>query len=523
MSENGQSDTQTSHKNRIAGGAGYAFLGRMGAIIEGLSVIAFSWFYGAFIFGLYAVFWGYVKIITGVSEVAMTTSLQRFVPRADGDNEKASAVAGFGLKISFLIAVLLSGIIAFIAPGITHIFNAAPEQQEELTKLVRLYVWILPLWTLVEVATASVRATRNFGPEIKVRIFYEQGFRLTLAIAFALLGYLTYGLFIAHMISVFLTALFALRLISKYYNFRAVLKAPMSGPMVREMLAYGVSVMPSNLTKKLFSEFPVIFLNILLPGADGAAASAFYAVARKIASALQAIRLTFEYVMAPLAAERDGAGDHDALNEMYGFATRLSFAVALPFGAAIIWASKDILGFMRPEFAASYCAILILVTGRALEALSGPSSAIIEMLGHRMLPTINSLVGVILMLSLGYFLIPEYGVVGAAIGAALGLNVTAYLNLFESMILFKLVPYSRDNIRPYMVAALCAGILLLPSIYEVPVPKYGGLVLAIIGLIVSLLILVRFGLNADDAEALGKFGRINGKGRRKKPDTPELD
>jgi len=512
MSENGQ----TSHKNRIAGGAGYAFLGRMGAIIEGLSVIAFSWFYGAFIFGLYAVFWGYVKIVTGISEVAMTTTLQRFVPRADGDNERASAVAGYGLKISFLIAVILSSIISFIAPEIIHIFNAAPEQQDDLTRLVRIYVWILPLWTLVEVATASVRATRNFGPEIKVRIFYEQGFRLVLAVGFALLGYLTYGLFIAHMISVFLTALFALRLVSKYYDFGALLRAPMSGPMAKEMLIYGLSVMPSNLTKKLFSEFPVVFLNILLAGSAGAEASAFYAVARKIASALQAIRLTFEYVMAPLAAERDGAGDHKALNEMYGFATRLSFAVALPFGAALIWAGKDILTFMRPEFAAAYGAILILVLGRVMEALSGPSSAIIEMLGHRMLPMINAVLGVSAMLVIGFILIPTHGTMGAAIGAAIGLNVTAYLNLFETIILFKLVPYSKESIRPYLVAVLCSAVLILPSYYELSIPiPGGGLALATISLIVALLFLVRFGLNDEDACALGKIGRFARKSNTK--------
>ena len=57
------------------------------------------------------------------------------------------------------------------------------------------------------------------------------------------------------------------------------------------MRQYGYSVMPSNMIKKLFSEFPVILLNLMLPGAAGAMASGYYAVARKIASVLQGIRI----------------------------------------------------------------------------------------------------------------------------------------------------------------------------------------------------------------------------------------
>jgi len=502
-------DQNSEHRARVAGGAGYAFLGRMGAIIEAASVIAFTWFYGAATFGLFAVLWSYVKVTTAISDAAMTTALQRFVPRAaKGDEEK---VAGFAIKFSFLLACLFAAAGTVAAPALAPFINAADTDADHLITVIRIYVWVLPFWTMVEVGTASIRARRTFGPEIKVRIFYEQGLRLVAAVTFALMGLLTYGLFLAHLVSVLLSALLALRLVARYYDLKAILKAPLTGEIAAEVRRYGFSVMPSNIIKKLFSEFPVMFLNFMLPGAAGAAAGGYYAVARKIASALQAVRLTFEYVMAPLAAEKDGHGDHTALQEMYAFATRLSICVALPFGAALVLASGDILAAMKPEFQAATAAIAILCAGRVLEAATGPSTAIVEMLGHRLLPPLNGLLGLAALLGLGVYLIPLYGVTGAAIAAATGLNVTAILSLIQSAALFKLFPYDRHLVWPLAIVLAPSGAMLTLVGYSAFWPAPAGILAAMAMLLFSLFLLVRIGLSDNDAAALGKLSRLVGR------------
>jgi O-antigen/teichoic acid export membrane protein len=496
---------QTQNK-RLAGGAGYVLLGRMGALIEALSIIAFTWFYGVEVFGLFAALWSYVKVSTAFSEMAMTTTLQRYVPRVQ--NGGAEHIAGHALKFSVAIALFIALLGTVTAPYIANILNAADAQSDDLVSIIQVYIWVLPFWTFVEVSTAAIRATRTFGPEIKVRIFYEQGIRLLAAVVFALCGLLTYGLFLAHLVSVFLTALIAVRLLSRYYSLSKLFRAPMFGKHQSEMRQYGLSVMPSNMIKKLFSEFPVIFLNLLLPGAAGAAASGYYAVARKIASVLQGIRITFEYVMAPLAAERDGLGDHTALQHMYAFATRLSVALALPFGAAIYLAAPDILSAMKPEFYAAFTALIFLIVGRTIEASTGPASSIVEMLGHRSLPALNGLAGILALYGIGYYLIPEYEVTGAAIGAAIGMNVTAFLNLIQAQVLFRLSPYSIDTMRPFSVALLCAGLIWLLSQYTAQLPSPLGLIVAISVLIVSLFVIFRFGFPDEDLSALGKFGHF---------------
>ncbi|MFC3051362.1 lipopolysaccharide biosynthesis protein [Kordiimonas pumila] len=493
-----------SHEERIAGGAGLAFVGRMGALIEVASVIAFTWAYGAATFGLYAVLWSYIKVATGIAEAAMPTALQRYIPKAGAD---ADNITGFALKISFFFGCIIALPITLFAPYLAGFISAADADAEKLVTVMRLYAWVLPFWTVVEVATAAVRATRNFGPEIKVRIFYEQGIRLVAAMAFAALGLFTYGLFLAHLLSVIAAAILALKLVAKHYNFRAIIKAPLQGETPKEILKYCYAIMPANLIKRLFSEFPVMFLNFMLPGAQGAAAGGYYSVARKIASALQAVRMTFEYVMAPLAAEKEGHGDRKALDSMYGYATRLSVTIALPFGAALILARHDILAAMRPEFEAATAAIAILCAGRVFEAATGPSSSIIEMLGHRLLPPANGMAGLIVMLALGFHLIPLYGVTGAAIAAACGLNTTAGLSLIQAKFLFGLTPYNRQMLRPMAAAILLSGILLALVPYSFQWQPPYGIVTALFLLLVGLVGIIRFGLAPEDAAALGKIGK----------------
>ena len=494
---------------QVAGGAGLAFLGRLGAIIEAVSVVVFTWAYGAETFGLFAVLWSYVKVSTALSDAAMTTSLQRFVPRVSKEQE--ADVAGFALKLSFIIAILFASAGTLFAPQLASIINVGDTDQEHLISVIRVYVWVLPFWTMVEVGTAAIRARRKFGPEIRVRIFYEQGLRLIAAIIFFYLGLDTYGLFLAHLLSVLLAALLAFRLVSKHYDMAAVIRSPVTGPLVRDMRKYGFSVMPSNLIKKLFSEFPVMMLNFVLPGGAGAAAGGYYSVARKLASALQVVRLAFEYVMAPLAAEKAGKGDKHRLGDMYAFATRMSICLALPFGAALYLARSDILSALDPEFQAAAAAIAILVASRVLEAASGPSQSIIEMLGHRFLPPLNGIIGLAIFVWLGLTLIPEKGVTGAAIAAAVGINITAYLAFFQTGFLFKLFPYRADFLKPVSISLISALALVAIAEY-LPQPNPPvGLTTAIIGLIVALLVLVRYGLKEEDTDALGKLGRWLGR------------
>ncbi len=499
-----------SHRDQsvVAKSAGLAFLGRLGALIEAVSFPVFAYLYGAEAVGVYVTLWGYIMATTAVTDYAMTTTLQRFVPAAKTEEEAHSAVK-IALIVSTGLGLALAMILYFLAPYIAGFINAGPAEEEKLSTIIRLYVWSLPLWTFVESATATVRARRTFGPEIRIRIFYEQGLRLAAGVGFFYLGYTLYGLYLAHIFSQGAAAVLSILLVAKYYDLKAILFAPLDRKLLREMLSFATPMTPANFLKKLNIQLPVIMLNTFFPGAAGAQAAALFAAARKIASVLRVIRLSFDYVLAPLAAEKSAKSGHASLADMYSFATRLMIATIIPAAVILILIRESLLDLaFEPQFMAAAGALLVLSVGRILEAALGPASTLIEMLGNRMIPLINGTIGVTVMTSLLFLLGPAYGATGAAFAASAGLFASGLADLWQAHRIFGLVPYRRSLLRPAFVAILASAASAALIYAATPFGPAAVLAVGIASLIASYALICRYGLNAADAKALGPFGRF---------------
>lgn len=427
-------------KQAVARGAGLAFLGRLGALIEVVSVPVFAFLYGGATFGIFTTLWGYVKVTTSLSEWAMATSLQRFVPSTE-DEAHAHGAVRIALIVSTALSLLFAGLLSLAAPVLAPYLNAAEADAVHLVEIIRVYAWALPFWTFVEVATAAVRARGTFGPEIRVRIFYEQGLRLIAGVGFYFLGVMSFGLFYAHLVALAIAAALSLRLVGRHYELRRIFSVSAPAGLRHEMMRFATPMTPANIVKKLHSELPVMILNFMLPGAAGAIAAGAYGVARKIVSVLAVVRLSFEYVMAPLASAKHRDEDRAALAEMYAFATRMTISLAFPIAATLIAVRHDLMAFVPAEYSIAAAAILVLAIGRGIETIGGPASALVEMKGHRMLPLLNAALGIGALVGLSLWLIPVRGIEGAAIAAAVGLNATSFASLLQVSILFRLSPF----------------------------------------------------------------------------------
>ncbi|MEX1147851.1 MAG: polysaccharide biosynthesis C-terminal domain-containing protein [Sphingomonadales bacterium] len=495
----------------VARGAGMAFLGRMGALIEPVSVLIFATLYGAPTLGLFLLLWGYVQLAAVGSDYAMTTTLQRFVPSTT-DEDRIHGIVKLALLLSTGVSILFAAALTLAAPVLAGFINAEEGVTGQIETIIRIYAWAVPLWVLIEVTTAAVRARRAFGPEVRVRIFYEQGLRLVLGVAFFLIGFTIYGLFMAHLAALAMAGYLSLRLLARHYEIARLFRASLSGPMLREMLAYASPMAASNIIKRLQINLPLYVLNLILPGAAGATAVAIYAIARKVVSMLHVIRQSFEYVVAPMAsATRAGSEDRartdHTLGEMYAFSTRMICALFIPAAATVIMIRRDIVGVIGPEYAGAGTLIAILAMGRAMEAATGPSTAMVEMLGRYRLPLLNGLLGLMVATGLLIWLAPAMGPPGAAVAASVGINVTALAGLLQIWRIYGLQPYDRRIIRPVVVAG--AGALLVIGIVVLLTPLGSGARFAgaLGGLVLALILLIRYGLGSRDASTFGRIGR----------------
>jgi hypothetical protein len=150
------------------------------------------------------VLWGAINLTENFVDLSLTGALQRIVPQED--EEIAHGAVKAALLVTVLPAAVIALAVSLAAPWVAAFVSAAPEDRVWLVQAVRLFAWALPLWTFVEVATSAARARRAFGPEIRLRIFWEQIARIVFACGFFALGAGQLGLVLAHLGSLTLTA-----------------------------------------------------------------------------------------------------------------------------------------------------------------------------------------------------------------------------------------------------------------------------------------------------------------------------
>lgn len=490
--------------SEVARGAGLAALSRLGALIEVVAQPAYTWMFGLTGYGVYVVLWAAVNILANILDLAMGQALQRIVPAEDNRERQHGAVrfallTGTGLGVLAALAMTLS------ADWLAGFVATAPEDAAKLPQAIALFAWSLPLWIFIEIATAAARAKRAFGPEIRLRIFWEQVARLVFATGFFLIGFDLTGLLLGHMLSLALTAILSAQLLGRYYDPKLLWRAPMPRLIRRAVLASGAAMMPPQIARRAYNDLPPILLNLMIPGAAGATAAALFGIARKIASIPLIVRQSFLYVLSPLASAQ-AAIDRSAMLPMYRFSTHMSLLIAVPLTGLMILLSSDMLSAFAPGSAAALPVLVVLLAARAGEAVIGPATPIVEMVGHRALPLLNSVIGLALWLMLALWLVPAYGALGMALAVSAAVVATAWTAVVELKFSDKLTPFGAGFWRAVAIGAASIGLLWLAGEAFAP---FGARVRAL-GLFVLFWPLLwaglKLGLDAADKAALGKFG-----------------
>lgn len=479
-----------------------AALARLGALIEVIAQPIYTWLFGIATYGLYIVLWSAVNMAEKIVDLSLTQALQRIVP-VEGE-EAAHGAVKFALLVTTIPAAAIAAIVTIFSSEIAGLLSAAPDDAARLPQMIALFAWALPLWTFVEVATSAARARRAFGPEIRLRIFWEQCARLVFAIGFFFAGWTSMGLLVAHLLSLLLVAILSARLLGRYYDLKLMIRAPVPAPLRNTVLLSGIALSPSAIARRVLNDLPPIILNVMLPGAQGATAAGLFGIARKVASVPLIVRQAFLYVLAPLSSAQASL-DRAKLAPLYAFSSRLSAALVLPLGGLLILLASDILNLFGPGADAALMALVILTAGRMGEAILGPATPIVEMIGHRLLPLLNSLAGILVWVVLAWAFAPERGAEGMAIAVSIGAVVIALAAVVELKVSDSLLPFDRPFLRGLLTGA--TGLALLTAI-GIALEPMGAPVRAIALLLLFAplcWVTLRLGLDHEDRLALGAF------------------
>lgn len=490
----------------VARGLGTTVLARLGAVVEIVTQPLYVLMFGLAGFGLYAVLWAAINLIENIFDLGMTSAMQRTVPQSATDAEAAAALRTallFGVGPCLVVAALIAIFAADLAPWL----NVAEKDRALVTPAIQIFVWALPLWAFVEIATSALRARMVFGAEIRLRIVWEQVMRVVFAVLFFALGLGLEGLFIAHLCSLAVTAILSVRLLRRYYSFGDLLRGGRGSEVERNTFWAGLSVLPSNIITRLFGDAPALILNLMLPGASGAAAAGLFTIARKLSSVVQLVRIAFAYVVAPLAASAERGG-REQVADIYAYATRLISAIALPMAAVLAAGSSSLLSLFGAQAHVAQGAVIILFIARAIEAVVGISLPVLQVVAAFRHQLTASLLGVLVAVGAGWLFVDHVdALTGVTLAMSIGLVVMAGIPMLQLAIGEGLHPFDHQfpmvALRGLAITIVAGALALLVS--RLPDPVALPLIIAIA--VGAIWLSVRFGLPYADRASLGKTGR----------------
>jgi O-antigen/teichoic acid export membrane protein len=370
--------------------------------------------------------------------------------------------------------------------------------------MLELVAFIVPFLTVSNVLAGAARGFRRMDYVALSENVVQSLVRIALLAVFLLFGGLnTIGAVLIFGISDIASTITLTLLLNKYVHWRAMYHLEARRDF-REIFNFAFPLWLSGLLRQFRS-----YLAALILGASGSAANVgIFAVVTNVNTVAHVCLLSIYVAVRPTLAQLHDRGDRHGLGEVYVAATRWSLALNIPFFLVTVLYPDAILGVFGHAFAAGATALIILSVAELVNAGTGVCGPIIDMTGHTKLKLVNSLIWTVLVVGSSAVMIPEWGVVGAAVAAFLAVIVVNVLCVVEVWWLERLLPFDATFIKPIVAGGIAFAVGLLLAAW---MPAGEDLVAAIVqalvvtGVYAGLVLL--FGLATEDRLVLARIGR----------------
>ncbi|RDH81031.1 MAG: hypothetical protein DIZ80_12985 [endosymbiont of Galathealinum brachiosum] len=136
-------------------------------------------------------------------------------------------------------------------------------------------------------------------------------------------------------------------------------------------------------------------------------------------------------ITAPKIAEMYKSNNHSALENMCRSASTILLYITLPFGLIIFIFADTVLGLFGSEFLDHANVLQILVFGQFANIITGSVGILLIMSGNEKVMRNNLFITMLLCIVMNIVLIPEYGLVGAAISFSLSMAIQNIISLYK--------------------------------------------------------------------------------------------
>jgi len=419
------------HLHELVRGSSIAFVYRIVGLVLGyVFTLIIARGFGAETMGIYSLSLTVLGIAALVGKLGLDTALLKFVAElsAQKRNNDIRKLYNKVLQISIPFSIIIAIALYFTSPMLAE-FVFHKKYLSDYFQIVSFGV--VPI-ILMTINGEAIRGLKN----IKVYMFLTSIALVLIATVFLIIFYFysqdSSVPLIAQIISIFIVSI--LSFIFWYQLHGKGTKNDLSSEDINYKNIISVSL-PMLITASMGAIMGVT--DMLMLGIYATATDVgVYSVALKISMIASLALVAITTIAAPKFAEFWGRNDMDGLSKIAQQSTKLIFWTSFPVLIILLLFPSFILGVFGDQFIIGSVALMILAFGQFINAISGSVGYILNMTGSQKILQYTAMISAIINIILNYFLIPEYGLTGAAIATVISTacwNILCVIYIYKKM------------------------------------------------------------------------------------------
>jgi O-antigen/teichoic acid export membrane protein len=178
----------------------------------------------------------------------------------------------------------------------------------------------------------------------------------------------------------------------------------------QSLIRYSLPVAFARLVANLITQIDLWMVLFFL----GPASAAVYGIMRMLADGITKVRLSYDPLIVPVVSHLESNDQREKLRDVLSYTVRMVSMIQIFVAVTLACFPKELLSIAGAQYSVDLFAFLILLSGRLVSGIGEISSQVIYGLGESALMLRRNVITLLFTSTAGLMLIPQYGLLGAA-------------------------------------------------------------------------------------------------------------
>src|SRR5437868_7085017 len=367
---------------------------------------------GAQPLGVYALGMTIVSFVQLFGALGLPATAARYVAVYNCPDHE-DVLRGFLTRITFAILILnlVLGVgMALAGRAAAHVYHAP-----QLAPMLPLFAALMFLGAITNFLSQVAAGFKDVARRTMVTNFIATPVGLVLTVVLLKLGTGLWGYVVAQIISTIMLALLLLRLMWKLTPAPARFSTQSLPRLEKGVISFAGAALGMSLVDFLSSQADKILLGLFL----SAKLLGIYVLASTLVAFVPLLLQSVNQIFAPVIADLYARKQNAVLEKLYRTLTKWVLAATLPLGLVLILLAPQCMRIFGADFERGWSLLAIGTVGQLVNCAVGSVGFLLLMSGNQRRLLKVQIASAFVSVTANLLLIPVWGIVGAAVAAAL--------------------------------------------------------------------------------------------------------